>query len=425
MKVPLTSKLTTYFFEQLYFAFLICTWALRLMLTMLAMFTLTYFHWQYPDHGGGADKALSESSDSDIDDRLRALRGRKCWTYCCVIFVVVATFLIFELTLFVVADINHHINESGISMAPFVQVLPIIDAGSRAYVSSMSLVLSVFSACYYLSNWRAAGSPKTSGGLLVQMGFRGTSFAVFLAMFLELYFGGLLNRVTTQGMGLNYSTLMIMMMVGISEEAAKTGAVIVCTLFVPPPPDPEVESCHMLVTRMFRLLIDNSKALALCGMAVGFGFMTGENVGYVMSAATVPPVVDPQMEASEKEVRQATAAQGVVTLLVRVAFNIHPWLSGLSACRLGKFAFNADTGKAKLNWGSEVRVRSFLWCIWPAAAIHGLYDFAVSSNMGWLTLLSPLVFWIWSYTSFSKAWSELDHEDTECDEIKDAEKTVT
>merc|ERR1719410_281232 len=85
--------------------------------------------------------------------------------------------------------------------------------------------------------------------------------------------------------------------------------------------------CHVWVT--------SPRALALAGLASGFGFMALENVEYILAVVMRPPQI-PEGSKEDEDVGYSEGVTVVVTMIiiaVRVLLNLHPWLAGLSALR--------------------------------------------------------------------------------------------
>jgi RsiW-degrading membrane proteinase PrsW (M82 family) len=282
--------------------------------------------------------------------------------------------------------------------------------GERAYEAAAGVTLTVGISWYTLLRWRRLGrgedeEVKVTTSWLGQFFFRGTTLAIVVAVVLE---GGLNALLRDEGIeegfeGFNMLTLLEMGFVGFAEEFAKLFAVTCATcLTVSALSSRGSRSC---CTGCFPvLLVESRRALALAGLASGFGLMTVENIEYLITAASQPPRTLVEGYTKVQITGTLNDILTAITTFIRVVLNIHPWLTGLSALRLGRVVFSTDSSNTLES--ACVGPKDFLMAMAPSMIIHAAYDFLISSGVDLFGVFLPFIFWCWSYRLFQEAWRE-------------------
>eukprot|EP00929_Paragymnodinium_shiwhaense_P075580 TRINITY_DN38655_c0_g1_i1.p1 TRINITY_DN38655_c0_g1~~TRINITY_DN38655_c0_g1_i1.p1 ORF type:complete len:568 (-),score=96.37 TRINITY_DN38655_c0_g1_i1:177-1880(-) len=374
-----------------------------------------------------ADAPLAEADVVDGD-----LRERPCWSTC--VFVICAFLAVFAfyLTVLNCRFVNketlknprqvHTVDDTTVVTTRFA----ILNAGERAFLAGHGVALSFFIACLTMWTWRHYGSVKISNALLAKYAIRGGTVSLAAALLMES--GGLMliNAAGNESDGANVSTGLVMSMVGFSEEFTKLIAVTVGTSLVL---DSYTRTTRESCSAALASLVESPRALMLAGLAAGFGFMTVENAGYVMSAAMMPPTTqviysrnhgdpiiregDPHprffasdhKKLSEDEVSAASITfWTTATIVIRVLLNVHPWWAAMSSARLAQMAYKDKRDSACLSAGE------ILSAFWPSALVHALYDFWITACTGPVGLLAPPVFWYFSKRHFNDDWHQWEEE---------------
>jgi RsiW-degrading membrane proteinase PrsW (M82 family) len=194
-----------------------------------------------------------------------------------------------------------------------------------------------------------------SFSLGAQFFLRGALLSVFLAMIMEV--------VAMVYLGPNHSPLKdvpIAILVGFSEEVSKLLFVLIGLnllphalpqqLILPPAPNDRYTSC----VRWWSTLVESPRALAMAGIAAGFGFMTCENIEYFTVVFY----------------SQAPVGDTMAMVLFRVFLNLHPLLTGLAAARLAREVY-VGTSIKSVTIGRVTRA------IYPSILIHAAFDFGL------------------------------------------------
>jgi len=378
---------------------------------------LTYAHSRRMRH------EMKEMSEEDGDMYLAAVRGRPCWNMCCLMIYIVSSTFIFWVAYIMAGAANKAIEKD-----PYIDGKAESDFGSGhvaaiklrvqmlnpalcAYLSSLGLMFSLFIAGMIITNWRSSGSrPAISTSLLVQFMLRGASLSIVVAIALEYSGQRFIRRVTmaqprdTFWHGDKIVKALLMVVVGFSEEFAKLIAATCGTCLSKETLEETSGGCWCCNRICCRVLLESPKALALAGLAAGFGFMAVENVEYVMVSA-LKPVATPVGTTTEQILSEQDSKSGVavITILVRVFFNIHPWLTGLSTVRLGQVAFDGEPTTACLG------PFTLLWAVFPSALIHAVYDYLIVAIPIIGGLAVPFIWYCCRYL-FMRQWPE-DPED--------------
>jgi RsiW-degrading membrane proteinase PrsW (M82 family) len=225
------------------------------------------------------------------------------------------------------------------------------DRGSSATIS-LILCFYVYRLVHTWLGWNKIGFLSLSLG--VQFFLRGAVISILIAMILELM--GISYLKPRQ---VEWKDAPIALIVGFSEEVSKLLVVVVGLVVIPrnlpeqlvlqPRADDRFTTC----VRWWTTLVDTPKALAMAGIAAGFGFMTSENIEYFTLVFTSSAIDE--------------AWQLVV---FRIFLNLHPMLTGLAAARLAKEVFQPGQIK-NLTIGRLARA------IAPSVLIHALFDFGL------------------------------------------------
>jgi len=125
--------------------------------------------------------------------------------------------------------------------------------------------------------------------------------------------------------------------------------------------------------------------------------------------AAVLPVAKPLSDNPEAPpIESGGSGYTIVILIVRVLLNIHPWLTGLSALRIGRFAVKQGSTTACIG------PYELVVAVMPAALIHALYDFLLLT-VPLLGVLAVPVLWYASRRYFMSTWEELKPADADAD----------
>lgn len=356
---------------------------------------------------------------AEENPNLVAARGRPCWSYCCIVFSLISLSFVFWLVVSLVEAKNIEIEEQPLTSRTMsgqtvvVQSFEMTDVGYRGFEAFLGTLLSMAIATIILTWWRTDGPVRFAGSLMAQFVLRGATLSLFVAALLEftgqlllLCFGFSNASTDTTSVG----TALMMMVVGVSEEFAKLiavtcGASWTASSLI----EGRMRCCFCCAT-----LIESSRQLALAGLAAGFGFMIVENAGYVIECATIPP-----SEVKNADDGQETLTKGAIliltsmTIFVRVMFNIHPWLTGLSARRAARIVFEEGNPD-----NSSIGCFGYVRALWPAAFLHGLYDFLLIISPGFLGLLWPPIFSLVSYKLFALSWPKREVSELEAASYK-------
>jgi len=338
------------------------------------------------------------------EDDLAAPRGRPCWASCCAISVVLLALLTFFLTLLVLSTTPAPSPAQKAGGAADADALPVGHPGERAYEAGQGVAMSVALMGFLIFRRRYAHSVHISKGLLALFAIRGATISVLVATILE--FGGIFALSYITGMsshaladtgndvntpGYTAAIALTMLCVGISEELAKCGAVLVGLWL-------SAGALRLAAPSWFgnfsRVLVENPHALMLAGLSVGCGFMTLENVGYLMSSGLTLVEKDDSVVV-ERIVR-------CVVLAVRVGLNLHPWLVGITAARVGQIAFAG---------GRETPSLSFLelsWALYPAVLAHAAFDFGLTALPFFVSLFLPAGVWFCARYVFDREWEKFE-----------------
>lgn len=330
------------------------------------------------------------------EDDLLAARGRPCWISCCAASIALLSLLTFVTTLFVLSASGQR------RYAPVDSDLRKVGhPGERAYEAGQGVALSVALMGFLVLYRRHSHSVQISLSLLAQFAIRGATLSVLIASVLETSWIVGLTRVTgmppsalTPSPGKQIDIVggaLTMIVVGLSEELGKAYAVICGTWLSAGAL--RLEAPHWLF-RLWRVLVESPRALMLAGLCVGCGFMTLENVGYLLSAGVMTGDKD-DSAAVERFVRCLVVA-------VRVGLNLHPWLCGITCARMARVAFGEERESLKLS------CKELAWAVWPAAAAHGAFDFGLLCLPGIVAIFLPTVFWLGARWAFDREWAAFD-----------------
>mmetsp|Transcript_70622 Transcript_70622/g.147927 ORF Transcript_70622/g.147927 Transcript_70622/m.147927 type:complete len:673 (-) Transcript_70622:66-2084(-) len=317
---------------------------------------------------------------------------------------------------------HNEANEKGVAYDEMVLDSP----GERAFEAGGGVVLSVAVAALGTCMWRKSGEVDVKSSLLVHFALRGAIFSTVIALGLEILGQMILNNSLgpTNEKDLSPAAVMpLMVIVGVSEEAAKAGAVIYGVFL----------SEYALVRAgargccgCCRSLLTEPRALMLAGLSVGFGFMIVENAGYLLMSS-----LENAHDLEQERVSNPAKHGGVLSMLgfsrgvpnrgkahldeedmdpdvlrvlrvvvifFRVLMNLHPWLTGLTAARIANSAFKECRDRASLSLGEFIR------CCAPAAIIHALYDTGITIMPVTVALAVPVVCWSCTKALFREEW---------------------
>jgi len=331
-----------------------------------------------------------KSHGAQEDTELLGVQGRPCWTYCCALFCIKATCLVFWLAYALVSVENEEIrknphrnitSETDSRLQPGeVQTVLLrpIDPGRSAYLASLGIMLSLMVAFMIMANRIRGMAEIISNSLLIQFMLRGATFSILVAVSLEAIGQNFLNKrglitQTAATHGRLFGIALMMLVVGFSEEFAKLMAATCGTSLSQTRVSREKARegcCHKHFCHVW---VSSPRALALAGLACGFGFMALENVEYILAVVMRAPSI-PEGNKEDKDFEYTEGVAFAVTMIiiaVRVLLNLHPWLAGLSALRVGRVAFQSEPTTACLK--TDV----LIWACLPSALIHAAYDFVV------------------------------------------------
>lgn len=350
------------------------------------------------------------------DEDLRAARGRPCWAYCCAISVVMISLLTFLCTLFILSAAGVRSNTSddhpGYVVNDNGAFRKAGHPGERAYEAGQGVALSAAFMGFIILSRRHSQSVKVSSSLLAQIAVRGATISVLAATAAEV--SGIYCLRCLTGMSaksllpspdqlqLNGASACVaaaatMLLVGVSEELAKAGAVLCGTWLSAAALRSATPRWYL---RPFRLLVESPRALMLAGLSAGCGFMVLENVGYLLSAGLMYDKGDSVV--AERAIR-------CIIVAVRVGLNLHPWLTGVTCARIAKVAFAEGRDTPSLSF------REFVWVLWPSVALHASFDFGLLALPGMLALFLPFVSWFVSRSVFDREWASYETRTVDAD----------
>ena len=142
-----------------------------------------------------------------------------------------------------------------------------------------------------LTNWRFFGHVQITTSLLVQFVIRGATLSIVVAVVLESAGQRFLgNRGETESLTGTWSfgAAAMMLVVGFSEEFAKMIAATCGTCLTIAALREQRGGCCFCQKHFCHVLLGSRRELALAGLAAGFGFMTIENMEYVLVTVRAP-----------------------------------------------------------------------------------------------------------------------------------------
>jgi len=292
------------------------------------------------------------------------------------------------------ADIRRQPQEMDVAIGGTVTRDPIAEPGKSAFESGFGVALSGAVACVTTCVWQRRGTVAVDAAVLGHFGVRGATLSIGIAVCVELIVMEIIMQCRLNAApGLTFANFLMMCAVGVAEESAKLFSVVFCTwtstlAFKKSFTGPS-QSSYM------RQLLDSPQAVMLAGLCVGFGFMTMENVEYVIAVASAPPT----HYASSKEDRGASRLliMTILTIMVRVALNLHPWLTAISAGRMAKLVF--QEGRENIS----PTLLELCWAVAPSAVAHATFDFLVGGPPI-IAIFMPLLFFTCSRFMFSHLW---------------------
>mmetsp|Transcript_26369 Transcript_26369/g.47522 ORF Transcript_26369/g.47522 Transcript_26369/m.47522 type:complete len:528 (+) Transcript_26369:86-1669(+) len=269
------------------------------------------------------------------------------------------------------------------------------NSGWRSFQAGLVVVLSVLVGCSSILSWRKQGSVKLSNALAAQLIVRGASLALLVAIALEIASSKLLHvsgkEMREGSQAAILGAVKFTLIAGINEEFAKAFSVTLNSVTKPEAlPSRPAGCCGQTI------LLSSPGAIMLAGLSVGLGFMTIENASYVLAMVTIPMNVP---EDGEKEEEVLTYAAGIFVVFVRVVFNLHPWLAGLTSGRIARVVFANDQDS------TMPRFLEFVVAMAPAAMIHSAYDFLLMVLPSFLGMCMPPVFWVIARMLFAKEFN--------------------
>jgi len=382
-------------------------WTFRFVLAFLSLALLTWC---------AAGTLKVENSDGDDEEPNPEFRGRPCCTYCCAVMTVALSSIVFTLALLVLNAENIEF-ERHRDLAPGNVTLTITEGnrtihltqvdspGERAFEAGTGVALSVFVAIFVLCSWRHLNAVRLRLDLMAQFAVRGAILSSFLAGVLEI--AGSVAVLATRSAfaaqeqgklmeGFNLWTIAMMAVVGMSEEFAKFIVTIWGTWY-------REDSLHSMSTQsrcscVWPTLVQSPHGMMLIGLSAGFGFMVIENAGYLLSVACMQDD-DAKVDVDTKpEVDMMMRIMRLVTIVIRVVLNLHPYLSGLVAGRFASVLVKHPRD------GDNLTAKELLWVLWPSAALHASYDLLVTVLPGILGLLMPPIFWYIVRQQFRSEW---------------------
>mmetsp|Transcript_120739 Transcript_120739/g.225683 ORF Transcript_120739/g.225683 Transcript_120739/m.225683 type:complete len:566 (+) Transcript_120739:67-1764(+) len=354
-------------------------------------------------------ESLKVDMQRDRQAELVAMRGRPCWTVCCACSVAFLSLSAFLLTLFVLKAMTWRLHnlipensssndDNGLVVDSSGAIRYAKHPGERAYEAGQGVALSVALACFVILRWRRHDSVQITWALLAQFAVRGATFSAILATVLELIGSWGLNYegITQQGSdrftdtdklatsGTTLGVVLLMLVVGVSEEFAKACAVVWGTWFSVA----AVQNAGpQLCGKGCRVLVESPRALMLVGLSVGCGFMTVENAGYLVASS---------LSYDKNDSAFADRIVRVLIILTRAGLNLHPWLTGITSARLARVVFSRSDG--------TFTVREFFQAMSVSVLIHSTFDLLVMMLPGLLAMPLPLAYWLTCRHLFSKEW---------------------
>ena len=260
---------------------------------------------------------------------------------------------------------------------------------SRGFVAGISLF-----SCFALFRIVHVQLARNQSGFLsfalgAQFFFRGAIVSIVLAMIMELAAMAFLGPNQKE-----WKDLPIALVVGFSEEISKflvlvAGLNLLSSslpqqLILEPGPNDTYTTC----VRWWATVVQSPRALAMAGIATGFGFMTCENLEYFQAIFLV----------------DADLVEIMPTVIFRIIFNLHPLLTGLAAARLAREVF-VQTPAKSATVGRVSRA------ILPSVLIHAAFDFGLMFSVtnpqdvrldevfiAVSLILIPLSFWLLAKT---------------------------
>jgi len=273
--------------------------------------------------------------------------------------------------------------------------LKLDDSGWRAFESGIIVVLSVLAGSYWIFGWRKEGSVKLNNALISQLAVRGASIALLAAIILEIVSSKVFRvRMKDEGDSPSQaliSAAKITLIAGINEEFAKAFSVTWDSVTTQAALASRPTGCCGHQT----ILLNSPQAMMIAGLSVGLGFMTIENASYIIAMVVVPMAVPVNGELDPTE-ETLTWASGLLVVIGRVAFNLHPWLAGLTSGRMARSVFATGEGR------TMPLVMDFLIAMLPSALIHSAYDFALMTLPINIGMCAPPAFWLLSYALFAR-----------------------
>lgn len=362
-------------------------WALGFFSSLLALgFTA--------QHVGGKMKVQLQPEDD-----LVVPRGRPCWTICCAAWVVALAAITFFFTLLVLSSVGLEDRADGYDGV--VVLHKPRHPGERAFEAGQGVAMSVGLMALLIFRRRHHYDVKISSGLLALCAIRGATLSCGLAALLEV--SGISGLTMITGLkekdllptadSLPGSTVMLgvltsMAVVGLAEEFGKLASLLIGTWL-------SASAVRLEPTNtwkaMVRVLVESPRAMMLAGLAVGCGFMTLENVGYLLSAGLMYDKDD--SAAAERIIR-------CIIVGVRVGLNLHPWLAGITCARVASLTYGQGRPYLSLSF-SELA-----WALWPAAALHTAFDFGLVSLPGMIAIFLPPFAWIATRHVFNTEWDK-------------------
>jgi len=347
-------------------------------------------------HVGGKMKVELQPRDD-----LAQARGRPCWTFCCAAWVVVLAGITFFFTLLVLSSVGLESRTDGYD-GEGVVLHKSRHPGERAFEAGQGVALSVGLMALLIFRRRHDYSVRISSGLLAQYAIRGAVLSCSIAAVLEISGISFVEKMTglresdllpsadkLSGPGpLLLGVFLSMAMVGVAEELAKLAAMLFGTWLSASAVRLEPANYWR---QMWRVLVESPRALMLAGLAVGCGFMTLENVGYLLSAGLMYYKEDSAV--AERIIR-------CIIVGVRVGLNLHPWLAGITSARVASLCFGQGRPYLSLSF-SELA-----WALWPAVALHSGFDFGLVALPGLVAIFLPPFAWIASRHVFNQEWDK-------------------
>jgi len=273
--------------------------------------------------------------------------------------------------------------------------LRIDDSGWRAFEAGIIVVLSVLAGSHWIFGWRKEGSVKLNNALIAQLAVRGASVALLAAVILEIASSKLLHvKLKDEDDSPSEAIIgaaKITLIAGINEEFAKAFSVTWDSVTTQAALASRPTGCCGHQT----ILLRSPQAMMIAGLSVGLGFMTIENASYIIAMVVVPTAVPVNGEVDPTEETMAWAS-GLLVVIGRVAFNLHPWLAGLTSGRMARSAFANGQGRTMPSF------MDFLIAMLPSAMIHSAYDFALMTLPINIGMCVPPAFWLLSYALFAK-----------------------